>query len=48
MTLYSTLLIALALVAGWAVQAHRRHRRFGQNALTWLVGMLVLLFAVRG
>jgi len=48
MTFHSTLLIALSLMVGWAVQAHRRRRQFGPVVLTLLVSLAALVFAIRG
>jgi hypothetical protein len=47
MTYQATLLIALALMAGWAVQAHRRRRHFGPTILTLLVSLAALVLAIR-
>jgi hypothetical protein len=46
MTLHPTLLIVFILMAGWAVQQHRR-RHFGRITLALLVSLLGLAFAVR-
>jgi hypothetical protein len=48
MTFHSTLLIALSLMVGWAVQAHRRRRQFGAVVLTFLVSVAALVLALRG
>ena len=47
MTFNSILLIAVLLMAGWAVQAHRRRRRFGPALLTALVSLAALVLAIR-
>ena len=47
MTFHSTLLIALSLMVGWAVQVHRRRRRLGPVVLTLLASLAALVFAIR-
>ena len=47
MTFDSTLLITLLLMAGWALQAHRRRRPFGPTVLVILVSLIALVFAIR-
>jgi len=47
MTFHSTLLIALSLMAGWAVQTHRRRHHLGPIVLTLLASMAALVIAIR-
>jgi hypothetical protein len=47
MTFHSTLLIALSLMVGWAVQTHRRRRQLGPIVLTLLASMAALVIAIR-
>ncbi len=47
MTFNSTLLIALSLMVGWAVQARRRRRQVGLHVLTLLVSVAALVLAIR-
>jgi len=47
MTFYSTLLVALSLMVGWAVQGHRRRRHLGPIVLTLLASVAALVFATR-
>jgi hypothetical protein len=47
MTFHAALLIALPLMAGWAVQEHRRRRQFGSTVLTLFVSLVALVLAIR-
>ena len=47
MTFNSIFLIMLSLMVGWAVQAHRRRRRFAPTVLTLLVSVVALVLAIR-
>ena len=46
MTFESTLLIALTLMLGWAVQEHRRRRQLIPLLVTVLVSLTVFVLAI--
>jgi hypothetical protein len=47
MTFNSILLIALSLMVGWALQAHRRRRQLGPATLIVVVSLAALVLAIR-